>query len=98
MNLFSIYDMNSMQNAISTLEIFERNTGLKLNYDKTNVYRIGSLRDTNSKIYTTKTPNWTNETINALGVAINHSDKIMLAQNYDGIVKKIRNILGFCYA
>ena len=34
MNLFSLYDLNSRNNAISTLTTFKVNTGLKLNYDK----------------------------------------------------------------
>lgn len=46
------------------------NTGLLVNYDKTNVYRVGSLADTDAKIYTTKEFNWTNEPISLLGVLI----------------------------
>ena len=42
MNLFSIFEKDPIQNIISTLVTFEANIGLKLNYEKTSVYRIGS--------------------------------------------------------
>ena len=51
MNLFSLFEEKSLNSAISTLAFFERNTGLKLNYDKTNVYRIGSLKNSQAKIH-----------------------------------------------
>ena len=41
MNLFSIFDQTLIQTSINTLVTFEANTGLKLNYDKSNVHRIG---------------------------------------------------------
>ena len=33
----------SMKNAITTLDIIEANIGLRVNYDKTNVIRIGNI-------------------------------------------------------
>ena len=56
--LFSMYDQDSLQTIIDSLVFFENNTGLKLNYDKSAVCRIGSLRNSNAKLYTTKEVNW----------------------------------------
>ena len=44
MNKFLTNSQKSLNNIIDTLTLFEQNTGLRLNYDKTNVYHIGSLK------------------------------------------------------
>ena len=91
-NLFSLYDRLSLQAVVDTLQIFETNTGLKLNYDKSNVYRIGSLKNSDAKLYTTKTLNWTNESISILGIDITYANKDMSNLNYSKIIEKIRSI------
>ena len=70
--LFLDFEQNTIQAAIDTLENFEKNSGLKLNYDKSNVCRIGSLAKSDAQLYTTKTLNWTNETITVFGIEIYH--------------------------
>ena len=54
MNLFSLYQQHSLDSAITTLSQFESSIGLKHNYEKTNVYRIGSLRNSEAMLYTQK--------------------------------------------
>ena len=79
MNLFSTFERSSLQTAISTLQTFEANTKLKLNYDNTNVFRIGSFKNTNAKIYTTKQLHWTNDEININQISINQILKCCIA-------------------
>ena len=68
-------------------------SGLKINYDKTSVYRIGSLKNTNARLYTQKPLIWTNEPINILGVWIDHSEQRMIDLNYETLLSKSENIL-----
>ena len=50
MNKLSTNSQKSLNNIIDTLTLFEQNTGLRLNYDKTNVYHTGSLTNTNAML------------------------------------------------
>ena len=36
---------------MGVLDQFSAMTGMKINYDKTQVYRLGSVRNTNAKFY-----------------------------------------------
>ncbi len=54
-NIFSLFDANSLNNIISTLDYVHQNTGLKVNYDKTSIYRIGSLKHSDATLYTQMT-------------------------------------------
>ena len=92
MNLFSVFQEKFLQSAINTLKVFESNTGLKLNYDKSNVYQIGSLKHSCAKLETFKPRPWTNESIQVLSIEIDHDHKKMKIKNYEGIVEKIIGI------
>ena len=66
--MFSLNKQESLDAIVNTLTLFENNTSLRLNYDKTSVHRIGSFKDTNAKLYSMEPLNWTNEPINILGI------------------------------
>ena len=68
--LFLTFSEECICAAIDTLSRIEHNTGLKVSYEKTTVYRIGSLKNSNAKIYTTKELNWSDDDIPMLGVVI----------------------------
>ena len=53
-------------NVLSTIE-----EQLVVSYDKTSLYRVGSLAHSNAKVYTSKALKWTNEDIETLGVTFN---------------------------
>ena len=53
-NLFLRYKVETLNAVSDTLHTVKLNTGLKVNYDKTSIYRIGSLANTNACIYTIK--------------------------------------------
>lgn len=88
--LFLTYDPICFQQVVATLDIVQRNIGFVINYDKTNVYRIGSLLNTNARFYTTHQLNWTNDPIELLGVTIPLSleSQLLLQLNYAPTVKK----------
>ena len=84
------------QNLKKLFEVFdrcERQIGLKVNYDKTTVYRIGSLRNTDAIFYTKRQLNWTNEPINVLGIWIDHNTEITQELNYRPLIEKTKAIL-----
>ena len=70
--LYLSYDELTFKRVLETLAHIETNTCLTISYDKTVVYRIGSIAGSNAKIYTIKQLNWTNEPVNMLGVILNN--------------------------
>ena len=56
--LFLSYDTISLNAVIDTFKIIEENTGLKINCDKTALYRIGSIANSNAQLYTQKNFTW----------------------------------------
>ena len=86
-------DDDSFKKALEKIEELHQTTGLKLNYDKMNVYRIGSLRNSNARFYSEKRLHWTNEPINVLGVDVSTDIKQAIDLNYSRIVKKAINVL-----
>ena len=51
----------SLKETLNELSLFEKFSGLKINYHKTNVIRIGMWANTAHKINTTEQIKWTNE-------------------------------------
>ena len=74
------------------LEWFYQISGFCVNYDKTSVYRIGSLCNSNAELYVQKKLFWTNDPINVLGVWITHGENL-LELNYDATIQKAQCIL-----
>ena len=68
--LFLMYNETVLETTISELMYIEKNTGLKVSYDKTCVYRLGSLRNSNAKIYTKKELQWFDGDIEILGITV----------------------------
>ena len=85
LNLFSVYEGKSLNGIIEALTTFEYNTGLQVNYDKTNIYRIGSLKNSDAKLYTAKEFNWTNADIDILGIKISTDPKTLIDINYTAV-------------
>ena len=68
--LFLSFNEECLNAAIDALSRIERITGLKISYDKTTVYSIGLLKNTDAKIYTRKELSWSDGDISMLGVDI----------------------------
>ena len=75
----------SLNGTLKCIERFGKRTGLLLNYEKTNVYRIGSLKNSDAKFYTTKELNWKNGVINVLGVCVSNDIQEAVNSNYDSL-------------
>ena len=94
MDLYLPYDRTVINAVINTLTYIENNTGLKVSYDKTTMYRIGSLANTNSKLYTVKKLKWSNEAVNTLGFILYAND---VEKNLEEVCCKMRTVCRLWY-
>ena len=88
-------NQKSIEQIFSELEHFRRHSGFTLSYEKTTLYRIGSLRHSNAQMYDISQVQWSKEDITVLGVTIAHED--LLQKNYEPIIEKSRKILNAWY-
>ena len=86
------FDENTIITVQQTFDLFHSASGLKVNYDKTEILRIGSLKNSNARLINCKKVKWTNGPITLLGIHICMNKVDLLASNYEPIVKKIVNI------
>ena len=88
---FLKYDRISVESFGESLMLIEEQLGLKVSYEKTTMYRIGSLRDSEAQLYTQKNFRWSSEPIETLGMLIN-CDGSASAENITKITRKIDNV------
>ena len=91
MDVFSLNSKESITAILEELDRFKHQSGFTISYEKTTLYRIGSLRHSNAQMYDIDQVTWSNEDISVLGVTIAHQD--ILEKNYSSIVKKAENKL-----
>ena len=89
--IFSIFHQDAMEQIIQQLDDFHKQSGLIVNYEKTSVYRIGSMKNSNARLYTTKPLAWESRGLNILGTTITHHSSL-LSDNYDEIQQKMQTI------
>ena len=61
---------------IDIFDDFGKSSGLKINYNKTEILRIGSMKSSNSRLYTAKEGSWSNDSIRILGIEISVNNDI----------------------
>ncbi len=91
-NLFTLYNAQSLNSIIYTFNEIQKHTGLKINYEKTSIYRIGSIRHSNAKLYTVKPFKWETDPISLLGVDVTHDFNDLVQRNYTQVFNKLDNI------
>ena len=89
--LFVMYSEDSIHQVINTLARTEDTTGLKVSYEKTCMYRVGSLKNSNARLYTEKQLQWSDDDILMLGVSITNGPHQSTAV-YDSILTKMSNV------
>ena len=92
MNIFTLFEANSLRSIIELFDTLKNHTGLKVNYEKTNIYRIGSLRHSNAKLYTQKSFRWESSAIKVLGTYISNKSDEVVDKNYNETIEKIEKI------
>ena len=91
--LFLKFKAEVWQGVMDSFDTFEAHTGMKISYDKTIIYRIGSIRDSDAKFYSTRKINWSNEPVNTLGIWVSHDPEQSWHLNFDPIIKKMDSTL-----
>ena len=86
MDMYLKANEQNMSTVFNIFEWYRLQAGFTINYDKTTVYRIGSLRKTDAMIYTERKVQWTNKPINVLGVWVASDIDSVFSLNYDGLV------------
>lgn len=86
------FDQQSLFEVVKELDHFYAYSGIAVNYDKTSVYRIGSLSKSKAKLYTTKPFYWSNDPITVLGIKITHDLEEMQLLNIAPIFDKMLGI------
>ena len=89
-NVFSQFKASSLQAIIDTFLEFEANTGLKVIYEKSVIYRIGSAKNKCEKLITTKSFKWANGDISMLGVMVTCEDE--MENNFLEVLEKAQAI------
>ena len=95
-DLYLTYNQETLSNTFQVLSDVETNTGLRVSYEKTTIYRIGSLANTNAKLYTTRKIIWSNEYVNTLGVDL-FNDPESREVNITQIINKMNTVSKMWY-
>ena len=82
MDLYLLGDSENLKQVFRIVKEFENQSGFKISYDKTTVYRIGSLKNSDAKLYTENDIKWTNDAVNVLGVNVSGNERD-LSKNYE---------------
>ena len=66
----------SLKATIQQFDKFQRSTGFQLSYEKTTLYRLGSLKKSAANHYCAEQIRWSDEKINVLGIDIYDEDEV----------------------
>ena len=91
MDIFSLCKEETLRKIFNELESFRLQSGFTVSYDKTTLYRIGSLRFSNAQLYNMDQYVWSKEDINVLGVTIAHEE--IVSKNYSSLIQKAKKTL-----
>ena len=83
----------TINEALQTITHFEKRSGFKVSYEKTTLYRIGSLHKTKAELYTKRKIKNEDFSINILGVEVCHNQQDICQLNYHQMFDKIHGIL-----
>lgn len=86
------FNENTFQELLFEYEEFQDYVGLQVNYDKTEILRIGSLQKTDARFISTLPLKWSDGPIKILGTWISPSYETMIHINYDDMLQGAASI------
>ena len=86
-------DQRSWDAALNEFQYFQKSTGLTVNYEKSVIYRLGSIRNTNAKFYSQRKVSWSDKSIKILRIQVTADKQELLNENYDPILAKVEATL-----
>lgn len=92
LTLFVQFEEESFCEVVKCIDSFRDFSGIAVNYDKTSMYRIGSIKNSNAKLYTNKPFLWTNNPISILGVMVSNDSDSLLMLNYAPVFDKVSQV------
>ena len=95
-DLYLSFDQETVTNTFKTLSDIEKSTGLLVSYDKTTMYRIGSISNSNVKLITQRKISWSNSHINTLGVNISNNLEVV-NDNISDVIQKMKAVSSMWY-
>ena len=93
LGLFLDFDQRTWSEVEQIFARFQKMSGMLINYEKTSVYRLGSLRNSNAKFYSQKQMTWSNKPIKVLGLVVSMNQQEVYDNNIKPILAKIESIL-----
>ena len=88
LNIFVFNKENIWKAIKDTIAEFDQISGLKVNYEKSTAYRLGSAQFGQAKSYVLSKVQWTNEPIKILGVVVPDQKKQVTELNVNQIFDK----------
>ena len=82
-----------MREIIKFFKVFAKVSGLKINYEKSQIMPLGRIKHNNNRMVPECNFQWTEGPINSLGVVICHRAEDLINLNYTKALKKMENIL-----
>lgn len=87
------FEQDSFNELMYEYQEFQEFSGLTINYNKTEILRIGSLRNTDARFYTEFPLIWSDGPIKILGIDVYPTMQQIVNNNYDKILEKAGNVL-----
>ena len=91
--IITLYNQNSITEIGSIFAKFSEISGLTVNFEKSDILRIGALRNTDVVLHTDQPFSWTNEALTILGIKITTNIDELLSINITPVVQKIKSIV-----
>ena len=92
-DLFLKCTVDNLNEVANTLTKIEDHTGLKPNYRKTTITRLGACKDNNTVLETEKDYVWSSRPPNILGVWVADTANERISLNFDPLITKVSNVL-----
>ena len=87
-HVFSFFEPQSIKEIFKVFEEFSTISELQINYTKTEVLRIGAIKNTAKTIETNEQLKWTNDFVDILGITVSTKMNEMIRLNIDPLIEK----------
>ena len=88
---FLRFESTTINEFCKVLSDIEASIGLQVSYEKTTLYRVGSLANSKATLYTEKCLKWSSASVEMLGISV-ACDGSLDKTNYDKILEKMKKI------
>ena len=92
MSVLMMPSESSLNRLIEIMDNFQQNTGLKTNYEKTTIHKLGNLRSQNFRVRTVKQFNWSSSNIYSLGTFMEQNEE-SLNKSFSETLEKVQTVL-----